>query len=397
VFGRDRKRRDGGYQDNAALTGFGGYEPSDTLTTGYGEVRPEATRPGGTASGVAQPFGSGGTASGVAESSGPSGTASGVEPFGSGGTLSGVEPSGPGGTTSGAEPLRGKGFGTRTDPAGRANPGSAQGSWPSAASSAGPGVRAEPQRIRPPAKPGRKRRGSRVAWVVVVVLGLGAAALNVFSTGNHRSTPNRPPVGYTPEPRVTVPAVVAGWQSVSGRDGSYAYDVPPSWTPKPGTVHGWDKTATAPGITLSTSAFVDESFCPGVSGSRRGGAGVTTEPTGDAEQAVRKAVDDLAVSAYGLESARTPGPAEDATLQIGQAQKPTRMVFADVAPKDDGPCTSKHVLVGAIAISGPASSAVLVAYADQEVPGARDDLTRILRSYRGVLASDRATSTPATR
>jgi hypothetical protein len=321
VFGRNRKRRDGGYQDNAALTGFGGYEPSDASTTGYPRE------------------------------------------------------------SSVAEPVSGADFGSAPPPG----------------SLAEPVVKAEPQRIRPAAKPGRKRRGSRVAWVVVVVLGLGAAALNVFSTGNHRSTPSRPPAGYTPEPRVTVPAVVAGWQSVAGRDGSYAYDVPPNWTPKPGTVHGWDKTATAPGITLSTSAFVDEGFCPGVSDSRHGGAGVTTEPTGDAEQAVRKAVDDLAVSAYGPESARTPGPGEDATLQIGQAQRPARLVFADVVPKDDGPCASKHVLVGAIAISGPTSSAVLVAYADQDVPGGRDELTRILRSYRGVLASDRSTSTPATR
>ncbi|SEP53455.1 hypothetical protein [Amycolatopsis saalfeldensis] len=358
MFGRNRKRRDGGYQDNAALTGFGGYEPSDTPTTGYGEVRPpETTRPSAQASGIAEPFGPGAPVSGVAES------------------------------------LRGKSFGPGVGPAGSGNP--AQGPWPSAAVPGEPGVRAEPQRIRPPGKPGRRRRGSRVAWAVVVVLGLGAAALNVFSTGDHRSTPSRPPVGYTPEPRVTVPAVVAGWQSVAGRDGSYAYDVPPSWTPKPGTVHGWDKTTTAPGITLGTSAFVDEGFCPGVSDSRRGGAGVTTEPTGDAEQAVRKAVDDLAVSAYGPESARTPGPGEDATVQIGRTPRPTRMVFADVVPKDGGPCASKHVVMGAIAISGPSSSAVLVAYADQDVP--RDDLTRILRSYRGVLASDRVTSTPAAR
>ncbi|WP_328607532.1 hypothetical protein OG943_48030 [Amycolatopsis sp. NBC_00345] len=342
LFGRNRKRRDGGYQDNAALTGFGGYEPSDAPATGYTGITRES---------------------------------------------------------SVAEPVSGADFGSVPPPV---SPGTE------------PVTKAGPQRIRPPAKPGRKRRGSRVVWAVIVVLGMGAAGgLNVFGTGRHHSptTPStsRPPVSSAPEPRVVVPAVVPGWQSVASRDGSYAYDVPPSWTPEPGTVHGWDKTATAPGITLSTSAFVGEGFCPGASDSRRGGAGVTTEPTGDADQAVRKAVDDLAVSAYGPGSGRTPGPGEDTTVQLGKVQRPARLVFADVVPNDaapnntdpnnTAPCASKHVLVGAIAFSGQTASAVLVAYADQDAPGAasRDDLTRLLRSYRGVPASDRSTSTPATR
>lgn len=358
LFGRNRKRRDGGYQDNAALTGFGGYEPSDAPATGY---------TGATGATRERSF---------------------TEPVSGADFGSAPSPSPAVGAASGGEP--------RSALGGAASPGF---------SNTEPGVKAEPQRIRAAAKPGRKRRGSRVAWAVIVVLGLGAAALNVFGTGKHHSptaptTPSRPPASSTPEQRVVVPAVVAGWSSVANRDGSYAYDVPPNWTPEPGTVHGWDKTATAPGITLSTSAFVDEGFCPGVSDSRRGGSGVTTEPTGDADQAVRKAVDDLAVSAYGPGSGRTPGPGEDTTMQLGKVQRPARLVFADVVPSDTGPCVSKHVLVGAIAVAGPTSSAVLVAYADQDAPGAtsRDDLARVLRSYRGVLASDRSTTTaPATR
>lgn len=112
--------------------------------------------------------------------------------------------------------------------------------------------RARPKRIRPQPKPLKWRRAP---WFGLVFIALVAGVLNALGVGKPH------------------PAAVAGWQSVAGRDGSYAYDVPPNWEPAPGTQHGWA------GIRLIASAF------PGQCGQATlGGAGVTTEPLTDLER-----------------------------------------------------------------------------------------------------------------
>ncbi|WP_326947248.1 hypothetical protein OG439_49715 [Amycolatopsis sp. NBC_01307] len=264
--------------------------------------------------------------------------------------------------------------------------------------------RAEPKRIRPAAKPPKWRRSSRAPWVGLVLIALIAGVLNAFGVGKpHRpsSTPAPlPPLVVTPSPRVTVPAAVSGWQSVAGKDGSYAYDVPPNWEPAPTTVHGWEKTGAAPGITLVTSAFLGRNFCQK---SDLGGAGVKTEPLGDPGAAARKAVTDLGVSAYSPDNGPlatvTPDAGTDAQVTKADGTKaPARIVVADVIPSDTGECAAKHAVVAAMAFTGAdaVTSGVVVAYADADRSGPtiRQDLVGILKSYRFVPAADRGTMTP---
>jgi hypothetical protein len=260
--------------------------------------------------------------------------------------------------------------------------------------------RAQPKRIRPAPKPLKWRRAP---WFGLVLIALIAGVLNALGVGKtqHASTPtSRPPRVETPAPRTIVPAVTSGWQSVAARDGSYAYDVPPAWKPEPGTLHGWEKTAAAPGIRLITSAFLGEDFCEHAD---LGGAGVTTEPVADAGEAARKAVTDLGVSAFspdnGPLAAVTADAGTDAQVTKADGTKaPARIVVADVVPTETGPCWAKHALVAAMGFgngSGGASG-VVVAYADADRSGPtiREDLVRILRSYRFVPAADRSTTTP---
>ncbi|GAA4531226.1 hypothetical protein [Amycolatopsis samaneae] len=321
-FGRRREEAPG-YEDNAALGGFGGYEPSDSRgfrpSEGYGAPQP---------SGIEQPE---------------------------------------------------------------------------------PPPRAEPRRIRAtrPSRPPKRGRGY-VGWIAVGVVALAGAAAQYFGSGhNDRSSApaSRGPSVYTPPPRATVPVSVAGWRSVAGRDGSYAYDVPPNWQPEPGTLHGWEKGPVLPGITLTTSAFLDSGFCQGQSASKRGGAGVTTVKVADPAGAAAQAVDNLAVSRYSPDAGplaqvvRQPAQQAEVILAPGRT-RPASIALAEVVPTDTGPCAPKRALVAAIAMGteDPAKpqSAVLVAYADQDVPGApdREQLLRVLRSYRGVPETDRATVTP---
>ncbi|WP_134669579.1 MULTISPECIES: hypothetical protein [unclassified Amycolatopsis] len=317
-FGRKR-RDDGGYRDNAALSGFGGYEPSDAPkfpSAGYGKPDPAPSEPA-------------------------------------------------------------------------------------------PQPRADP--MRQSLTPAQLRRGTprktnlRLVKAVPIVILIGVFGYNVFSANSRHSastddTP-RAPYTYQPDPRVVVPPVVAGWQSVAGKDGSYAYDVPPSWEPAPTTLHGWDPVAGSPGINLSTSAFLGKRSCKDDPVGQIGGSGFTTEKTSDAAEAARKAVTDLGVSAYTGEGAPaakvTPGAPEKTEVKIENESREGTLVVAEVAPSN-APCQPRSALVGALALTAGEKSAVLVAYSEQGPPGSasRDDLVRILHSYRGVPAADRSTTTP---
>lgn len=249
--------------------------------------------------------------------------------------------------------------------------------------------RARPKRIRPAPKPLKWRRAP---WIGLVLIALIAGVLNALGVGKTHhasSTPtSRPPRVETPAPRTVVPAVTSGWHSVAGKDGSYAYDVPPNWEPAPTTQHGWDE----PAIRLITSAFLGKDFC---ARDTLGGAGVTTEPLTDPEAAARKAATDLATGAYGGTS--QVGPGTDAQLTKADGTKaPARIVVAEVTPAATGECSAKHAVVAAMAFGNRSASGVVVAYADSDRSGPtiREDLLRILRSYRFVPAAGRSTITP---
>ncbi len=310
-----KKRGDSpGYEDNAALSGFGGYQPSDSP---------------------------------------------------------GYEPS-PGFTPPETEPV--------------------------------PEPETEPEKPTPAKKPmsrsGRKAMFGFFATLAVIAF---AAMANNGSDRSSSSTPvSRTPVVYTPSPRVVAPPVTDGWQSVAGADGLVAYDVPPNWTPKPGTVHGWEKTDLVPGISMFSSAFVGDGYCPAVKGSKVGGSGMTTVKLPDAAAAATKAVNDLAVSAYnpddGPPSAKiTTEPVQATEFTLGTGKKvPASIVIADVTLAHTGPCVPKRALVGVLAADmGDAAGALLV-YSDQDEQGSADRelILKILKTYRGVPEADRKTITP---
>ena len=250
--------------------------------------------------------------------------------------------------------------------------------------------RARPKRIRPAPKPQRWRRAP---WLGLALIALIAGVLNALGVGKPRpaaSSPEPPsPVVVTPSPRVVVPAAVPGGRPVAGRDGAYAYDVPAGWEPAPGTQHGWSES----GIRLVTSAFLGKDFCAHAD---LGGAGVTTEPVPDPEAAARKAATDVAAGAYG--SVPQLGSATDAQVTKADGTKiPARVVVAEVVPAEPGECGAKHALVAAMGFGGASGeSAVVVAYADRDRSGPtiREDLVKIVESYRFVPVANRSTTTP---
>ena len=249
--------------------------------------------------------------------------------------------------------------------------------------------RAQPKRIRPRPKPLKWRRAP---WFGLAFIALVAGVLNALGVGKPHPAPSSPPPSepvVTPSARVAVPPVVVGWQSVTGGDGAYAYDVPPSWQPDPDTQQSWG----GPGIKLITSAFLGKYSC---GTSVLGGAGVATEPLEDPEAAARKAAADVTAGAYG----GTPqvGPAMDVRVTKADGTAvPAWIVFAEVVPTHTGGCVAKHAMVVAMGFgNGSGASGVMVAYADTDRsgPSVRDDLVRIVRSYRFVPPKGRVTIPP---
>ncbi|MFD5095684.1 hypothetical protein ACFWMR_34135 [Amycolatopsis thailandensis] len=260
----------------------------------------------------------------------------------------------------------------------------------------------EPQK---PAKQPMSRSGRRAMYGFFATLGViavAALANNSDRSSDSSSPTPRTPTVYTPSPRVVAPPVTEGWQSVAGADGQVAYDVPPNWTPKPGTVHGWEKGALVPGISMFSSAFVGDGYCPQVKGSRVGGSGMTTVKVADAAAAANKAVNDLAVSAYNPDAgplsakiAVEPPQATEFTLGTGK-KAPASIVLAEVTLGYAAPCTPKRALVGVQAVDMGDASAALLVYSDQDEQGSadREQILKILKTYRGVPEADRKTITP---
>ncbi|AXB44210.1 hypothetical protein A4R43_18175 [Amycolatopsis albispora] len=212
-----------------------------------------------------------------------------------------------------------------------------------------------------------------------------------------------PPSTWTPAPpppKVVVPPVVDGWQSVAGRDGTYAYDVPARWTPEPGTVHGWEGEGQ-PKVVMSTSAFYGDGFCPSDDSARLAGAGVKTDAQTDPAVAAEQFATQVANRAYtwdGPPPQLSVGAPETTEISFGDGKnRPATLRMVEVTTTGGHPCLSKKAVVGVIA-TGSADEAkpgtvLLTVYADQTAPDftTKDEVERILRSYRGVPASQRTT------
>ncbi|OXM43089.1 hypothetical protein [Amycolatopsis alba] len=263
---------------------------------------------------------------------------------------------------------------------------------------------AEPEPAPKPAKQPMSRSGRRAMYGFFATLGVIAVAAlaNNSDRSSDSSAPTpRTPTVYTPSPQVIAPPVTEGWQSVAGKDGVYAYDVPPNWTPKPGTIHGWEKGTQVPGITMVASAFVGEGYCPQEKRSRIGGSGVANVKVADPAAAARKAVDDLAVSAYNPENGPltakiTLEPPQAAEFTLGSGKKvPASILLAEVVTPP-GPCGERRALIGVLAPQLGDASAALAVYSGQDTPGGadREQILKILKTYRGVPEADRKTITP---
>ncbi|EID53215.1 hypothetical protein SacxiDRAFT_0951 [Saccharomonospora xinjiangensis XJ-54] len=264
----------------------------------------------------------------------------------------------------------------------------------------------------PGAPPRRARRETGIPLPTPRLLGfvlfLGFAILSfavgsnterAHKTGSADAPATAPVVSEpVPETRVVVPAAVDGWEPVVQREGAYAYDVPPDWTPRPGTIHGWETEGTQ--FTLVTSAFVGERACGPDEHARRGGSGLTAATGKDAATAVTETAETLARHAYtpdgGVEPDLEVVERRSVEVSIGGRDGEAELVLAEVTVADAGECLPRTALVGALAVAVPDGDSVpvLLAYDGQDGPDAtsKDDMVRLLTSLRSVPENERETT-----
>ncbi len=153
---------------------------------------------------------------------------------------------------------------------------------------------------------------------------------------------------------------------------------------------------------MFSSAFLGDGYCPAVRGSRIGGSGLTTVKVADAPEAANKALYDLVVSAYNPKEgplsakiAADPPQATEFTLGTGK-KVPASILVAEVTLGYTGACVPKRALVGVETVDMGDTSAALLVYSDQDQQGSadREQILKILETYRGVPAADRKTITP---
>ncbi|WP_370943342.1 hypothetical protein AB5J62_30165 [Amycolatopsis sp. cg5] len=241
---------------------------------------------------------------------------------------------------------------------------------------------------------GGKRLKVSLVLAAVVLLGtVGYVGFRLFSPDEPAHTDSRNVrVPYSRPPTVVVPPVVPGWQSVAGRDGSYAYDVPPDWTPKPETMRNWKADGRGPVLRLARPAYHGKGYCESDRDRPRGGTGVATSKAPDPSV---KIATELAKHVYG-DAKLTVEPSQETQISFEHGKtRPGIITMIEVTP-EPGDCEPAKAYVGAISIAsgenGNPKCAVMAVYSDDTM--SRDQVLQILKSYRWVPPANRTTTVP---
>lgn len=258
--------------------------------------------------------------------------------------------------------------------------------------------------------PPRRSRAPMIAVIVgavVVLLGGATAAVAVAlnSSGSSRATPPPNPTatiaptttaptttrssgsttsGQPSDQQTFTPPVVPGWRGVSWPAYGIAYDVPPSWRPKPGTDLGVGDDTTPKHVIVSAASLYMEGYCPSGS-SYRAITGVTSSQSQDATASATKLLDNWANYGFTAPSGAPPKvtktPPRDVTLTDNR--KGT-LASATITPPAGVPCSAPQEAISVVAVSGSNGTAMLLALGDEGVPGAvsPQDLQKIVTSLR---------------
>lgn len=213
------------------------------------------------------------------------------------------------------------------------------------------------------------------------------SATDSRTTGNS-STDNSNADNDPSTQQTFVAPVVAGWRGVSWTGYGVAYDVPPSWQPKPGTHIGvGDEATTSKNVTLSASSLYLENYCRQSGSSYRAVAGLTVLPDKDLATAANHLIDNWANYGFTSPSRVAPKVSKSTPQQVTLPDgRKAVLASATITPPPGVPCAASSEAISVVALPSAdgSGSAMFMTLGDQGFPGAVSpaDLRHIVTSLR---------------
>lgn len=261
----------------------------------------------------------------------------------------------------------------------------------------------------PAGPPPSRNRGPLIAVItfLVVLLLAGAITLVAVNLGSNSQASNPPPVASTLAPTTSttpttrtsssadpsepssqqtfVDPVVDGWRGISWPGYHAAYDVPPSWQPKPGHVYGvGDDTGNNNVLVSGVSVFM-ENYCADSHSSYRALAGLTSSQVKDTTAAATDTIQKWAT--YGFTSpsgaaAQVSKPSPQ-PVTLGGGLHAT-VASATITPPKGDKCASPTEAISVVAVPSSNGSGIMIAVSDEGVPDvlSPQDLQKIVMSFR---------------
>jgi hypothetical protein len=258
----------------------------------------------------------------------------------------------------------------------------------------------------PPRRPPSRGHGPLIVLVsLAVVLVLGGAAtvvaLNLRSSTSHAApvpspttsaptsestaeTTTAPDSGDPSEQQTFIAPVVAGWRGISWPAYGIAYDIPPSWQPKPGTLLGVGDDTTPNHVSVSAASLYMENYCRDSRSSYRALVGVTSSTEKNTTTAATGLIDKWASFGFTSPSGVAPQVSKTAPQQVTLRNLHATLATATITPPAGVRCAAPTEAISVVALPSADGSAMLVALGDQGFSGAVPpaDLRRIVTSLR---------------
>lgn len=212
---------------------------------------------------------------------------------------------------------------------------------------------------------------------------IAAATGPAPSTSHAPGTPTTGPSGSVTPPPPTVP----GWQVVVADKPGIAYDVPPDWKVEtPDTIIGFSDNQGNPLVGMNDAALYKSGYCPGQSGSSRGGTGVNSTTTTDPGQAATETAQKWSTAAYTTASNVPPTVTAGTPAPITVAGDSGMVVTDTMTVSSSTSCDPPTALITVVALplQNNGGCALFILYADQGTPdsASSQEIQQIISSLR---------------
>lgn len=233
---------------------------------------------------------------------------------------------------------------------------------------------------------GGRSKAPLIATLSVTLAGIIAVVttLILVNGSDERAIPATPsegaPTSSAPATSTTAPSstsstlsaepVIPGWRVVTLPRKKVAYDLPPGWVRGDG-IAGFE-TEDGRRVSVDDHAIYRENFCAEASYSFRGLMGFTSAKSENAEEAADGLINQWAEVGWTSADGTAPKVRISAPKPASpnRGWKEAKLISGTITPAKQGPCDSPTVYIAVMALPRSGGTDMMLAVADQKVPGA---------------------------